>query len=206
MKDERPECGEDEWMKELKVTIMDLFGAGSETTSTTLMFAVFILSRNPSIQSDLRESISGENNEAYLNAFIQETLRFSCIAYMGIPHAAKADTRIGGYEVKKGTMVTLHLWDVLRNPDYFEDPDRFRPERFLEGGEFRPDSRCVPFLTGQRSCPGKTMALQELAIFLTVLVGKFEFRAVDELEEKPFDPKEGLILTCPSFRVKCIKR
>ncbi len=204
-----------EWLKELKVTIMDLFGAGSETTSTTLMFAIYILANDRKVQNDLYQNLKEATKSLeehdfdtgfespYLTAFIHEVLRFSCIAYMGIPHCARTDTRIGGYDIKAGTMLTLHIWDVLRDAKHFPEPEAFKPERFLKGDNL---SKCIPFLTGRRSCPGKAMALQELLIFIGALVRRFEFIAVQDGRSKIDPSKEGLILTCRPFQVRCVER
>ena len=109
-------------------------------------------------------------------------------------------------------MISLHLWDILHDPEVFPEPDRFNPDRFLDpvSGRFRPDPRCIPFLTGQRVCPGKVLALQELRVFLTGLISRFRFEPVSGsggLERlNRLKPVEGLILTCPKYRVICRKR
>ena len=109
-------------------------------------------------------------------------------------------------------MISLHLWDILHDPEYFPNPDQFNPNRFLDSnsGQFKPDPRCIPFLLGQRVCPGKVLALQELLIFLTGLVARFRFEPVPAngglAELDKLNPVEGLILTCPKYSVMCKKR
>ena len=120
-------------------------------------------------------------------------------------------TEFAGYTIKKGTMISLHLWDILHNPEYFPNPDQFNPDRFFDPitQKFKPNPRCIPFLLGQRVCPGKVLALQELLIFLTSLVTRFKFEPVDPIGLADLDklePIEGLILTCPNYKVLCRNR
>jgi len=85
------------------------------------------------------------------------------------------DTQVSGHSVPSDTEILVNLWSALMDPEVWKDPDQFRPERFLdqEGKVFNRDL-VIAFALGKRACLGKALARQELFLFLTGLLQKFD--------------------------------
>ena len=76
------------------------------------------------------------------------------------------DTEVRGFVIPRGATVFGNLYHVMRDPDYWQRPDDFLPERFIDSdGQFRPDERVVPFSVGKRQCPGQQLAEKEFFLF-----------------------------------------
>nr|AIL94124.1 cytochrome P450 CYP3036A1 [Tigriopus japonicus] len=175
-------------LQNLEAGVLDLFIAGIETTSTALVWSCLILVTFPEIQEKVYQEIQknvGSNRlpsmddkakMPYTEAVMQEILRFSCIAPLGIFREADRDVKVGDYFLPKGTVVFSHLYAIVNDPKVFPNPERFDPTRFLdENGQFKRNDKNVVFSTGKRDCLGKTLAIAELFLFLTGLVQKFQF-------------------------------
>jgi len=201
-------------------TLMDLFGAGSETTSSILYFAFNYLVRYPEMQARVHAEIDTvigsrapllEDRVAmpYTDAVIHEVLRHSCIVYT-TPHATTEEVVLGGtgYVLPAGTAVYANVWWIMNDPAHWEQPEAFRPERFLDAeGRFRKNERCIPFLIGKRYCLGQQLAQHELFLFLTGLLQKFSFRTnLSRPELVNTQPEVGFMHTCPAYQVLLAER
>ncbi len=197
----------------LQRSIMDLFGAGSETTATILCFAFNYLIRYPEVQKKIQEeiiSVVGDRTPElddrsvmpYTDAFIHEVLRHSCIVYT-TPHATTEEVNLNGYTLPKGTAVYANIWWIMHDPNHWDKPAEFNPARFLdEQGQFRKNDRCIPFLIGKRYCLGQNLAQHELFLFLTGLLQKFSFRThLEDPSMVDINPIVGFMHQCPDFRV-----
>ena len=112
----------------------------------------------------------------YMNATIFEVQRMSATAPGVLPHRTLADTTLEGYDIPKDTVVLVNVKAILRDPDFWTDPDDFRPERFLnESGQIIKPEPFIPFGIGKRICLGETLAKRELFIFSVVMVQKMSF-------------------------------
>ncbi|KAK4802528.1 hypothetical protein SAY86_000731 [Trapa natans] len=126
----------------VKALVSELFIAGSDTTSTTIEWAMAELLRNPKVLEKARQEIltvvglqrpiqeSDINNLPYLQAIVKETLRLHPATPLLIPHKAKHDVEVLGYVVPKDAMVMVNVWAIARDPSNWTDPLEFRPERF----------------------------------------------------------------------------
>ena len=167
---------------------MDLFGAGSETTSSILSFAILYLIRFPDIQEKLQaeiESVLGCRSAMledrpqmpYMEAVIHEVLRHACITYT-VPHATTEEVVFHGFTIPAGTSVYANVSWIMNDPNHWEEPEQFKPERFLDpAGQFRKQERCIPFLVGKRYCLGQQLAHHQIFLFLTGLLQNFSFSA-----------------------------
>jgi cytochrome P450 family 135 len=167
---------------EIHDELLTLLVAGHETTATALSWAVERLIRHPDKLGRLREEVEA-GEEAYLTATIQETLRLRPVI-VGVLRRLTEATRLGGYELPAGVTVVPSIHLVHRDPTIYPEPDRFRPERFLETppGTYT----WIPFGGGVRRCLGAAFAQQEMAIVLRELVGRRTIRPTDPAAERPF--------------------
>ncbi|TKW22174.1 hypothetical protein SEVIR_4G212000v4 [Setaria viridis] len=174
----------------IKAVILDLFAGGSETTSTTISWAIAELMRNPSVMQKVQEEVwhavqdksrvSEDDlvNFHYLKLVIKETLRLHPAAPLLIPRECQEPCQILGYDVPKGTYVFVNAWAIGRDPKYWDEPEAFKPERF-EGVAFDysgTDFRYIPFGAGRRICPGATFALANIELNLATLIFHFDWK------------------------------
>ena len=143
----------------------------------------------------------------YTMAFIHEVLRITSINFIGTPHMNMKAAKVGNYEVPAGTTVFAFLWYIMNDPEYWQEPRQFRPERFLtESGEFVKDERLIPYLVGRRQCLGMALAQTEMFLFFTAIVA--EFRLEGSLANPLPDPKPtmGFVMGCPEYQVNLNQR
>ncbi|XP_054851607.1 cytochrome P450 2W1 [Eublepharis macularius] len=168
--------------------VLDLVMAGTETTSTTLQWAVLLMMKYPKIQCKVQEEIktvleSGrlptfEDRKCmpFANAVIHEVQRFVNLL-PHVPRCTAVDTHFRGYFIPKGTMVIPSLTSVLLDKTQWETPDQFNPNHFLDAdGNFVKKEAFLPFSTGRRNCLGESLAKMELFLFFVGLFQRFTFR------------------------------
>jgi cytochrome P450 len=165
---------------EIRDDLITLILAGHETTATTLAWIFDLLLHHPdALRRVQAEAVSGE--EAFTTAVINETLRVRPPA----PFTARVAAQpfpIGGYRVEAGTRLVVHIIAINRNPQVYEHPNEFRPDRFLGS---RPETYAwVPFGGGIKRCLGAAFSMRELITVLHVLLGEGEFSAVDDSPER----------------------
>ncbi|KAK4295179.1 hypothetical protein Pmani_032235 [Petrolisthes manimaculis] len=180
-------------MSHLKANILELFLAGSETTSNTLLWGIYLLASNPDIQRKVQEELDqvvGREHTPtlqhidslpYTTATIYEVQRMADLIPFSVPHETTENATIGDYNIPKGTCVMFNLSHGLKGSKYWQDPKQFSPQHFLtdDGKVVKPD-HFLPFGYGKRVCLGESMARLELFLFLTTLVHKFWWRLSDD--------------------------
>jgi len=175
---------------------MTLFLAGHETTAQMLGWTWYALSRNPHAEAKLHEELHGVlagrasgvedfPRLPYLRAVMNEVLRLYPPAYI-LARETMEPCELGGYEIPVGSTVVISQWIMHRDPRYYDDPESFRPERWLDGLQDRlPPGAYFPFSAGPRRCIGEGFALLEAAIVISLLAQKFKFRLVPGVEIVP---------------------
>ncbi|XP_056299215.1 steroid 17-alpha-hydroxylase/17,20 lyase [Pseudoliparis swirei] len=170
------------------MTAAEAFGAGVETTSTTLRWLLVYLLHHPEVQErvqkELDEQVGGarpvcvadRGRLPYLDCVINEGLRIRPVSPVLIPHTAMADSSIGGHAVRRGTRVLVNMWAIHHDPEHWDRPDLFHPDRFLDAGGRRVSPSCfLPFGAGPRVCVGESLARLELFLFLSSLLQRLSF-------------------------------
>ncbi|XP_029002913.1 cytochrome P450 2J6-like isoform X1 [Betta splendens] len=186
----------------LALCCVDLFLAGSETTSKTLQWGLIYLINNPHVQVKVQAEIDrviGQNrrpnmadrpNLPYTDAVIHEVQRMGNIVPLNGFRMATRDTTLGGFFIPKGTSVMPNLTSVLFDPTEWETPDTFNPGHFLDAeGRFVRREAFLPFSAGKRACLGEGLARMELFLFFVGLFQRFCFSTVDGVELRT----EGII-------------
>ncbi|XP_072049222.1 cytochrome P450 2J4-like [Amphiura filiformis] len=172
-------------------SVVQLFVAGSETTVTTLRWCFLYMIAYPDIQSRVQDEIDSvvgrksfpkvNDKLPFTEATIMEVQRIASIVPLGVPHIAATDTTLRGYFIPKGTMIMPNLWAIHHNKDKWDEPEKFKPERFLDSnGDLCHQTEYVPFSTGRRACLGENLAKMELFVFFTHLLHQFSFWKSDE--------------------------
>ncbi|NXQ35157.1 CP2J2 protein, partial [Alaudala cheleensis] len=178
--------------KHLIACALDLMFAGTETTSSTLRWALLFMAMHPEIQARVQAEIDAvigqarppaledRNHLHYTNAVIHEVQRKGNVIPFNAPRMATQDAYVDGYYIPKGTILMANLSSLLRDKDEWKTPDNFNPEHFLKDGKFWKNECFQPFSMGKRSCLGELLARSELFLFFTSLLQRFTFQAVPD--------------------------
>lgn len=167
--------------QELRDELMTLLVAGHETTASELAWAFERLARSPAVVARLREEIEAGEEDAYLTATVQETLRRRPVLPNAAPRLVKQPVEIGGWAYPPGACVVPNTYLIHHDPEIYPDPYAFRPERFLD--EVPGTYTWIPFGGGRRRCLGASFATLEMQIVLgTVLAESAVSPAGDGLE------------------------
>lgn len=188
---------------------------GFDTTSTGIMFTIFMLGQHQDIQERVYEEVNCISNDdmnvtdysawKYLDCVIKESLRL----YPPVPYISRKvvrETKVGKLLLAKDTEIAIHIFDIHRDPKHFPDPERFDPDRFIpENTINRHPYAYIPFSAGLRNCIGQRFAMLELKIFIAAIVKHYKIIPVTKREDLKF--KAGLILrTNHDLLVKFEKR
>ncbi|KAM0937807.1 putative isoflavone 2'-hydroxylase [Dioscorea sansibarensis] len=205
MQDEDPEQVPDVFIRH---SIGQLLVAGTETSSVTMEWAMSLLINNTetlkkvSAEIDLHLGHGSILEEGdlhklpYLQAVVTETLRLKSSAPLLLPHESSQDCTVGGFHIPKGTMLLVNAWKIHRDPELWEEPCKFKPERFLNN-EGKEKWKTMAFGLGRRRCPGEGLAMRVVTLVVGILVQCFEWESVDD---KEIDMDEGVGLTMPKAK------
>jgi cytochrome P450 len=182
---------------QLRDEVITLFLAGHETTALTLSWTWYLLSRHPEARAALEaevDAVLGGRPPAsadlprlpFAEAVVTESLRLYPPAYV-LGREAVEDTEIGGFPVPRGTTVFMSPWVVHRDPRHFEEPEAFRPERWLDGLARRlPRGAYLPFGGGPRLCIGQSFAMMEAVLLLAAVARRFRLTLEPDVPVTPF--------------------
>ena len=212
--------------EDLLGSVIDILFGGIDTTSNTMQWVIYMMARNPDKQAILRQevlSVLGEQKHAspdtiaqmpYLRAWVRETLRLYPPVTILIRISNK-DLILSGYHIPAGTELHLLPYQMSRDENVFEEPNAFRPERWLRGKkvslqnskvvEVKEVFSSLPFGFGRRMCIGRRIAELELHLLLARIVQQFEIRyPADADDVEPFF--RGLMIPDRPVRVKFVDR
>ncbi|KAM7275295.1 hypothetical protein ACFE04_017161 [Oxalis oulophora] len=209
---DRGTLGIDFTLDNLKAIILDMFLAGTDTTSTTVEWAMTELVRNPStmkkVQQEVRREIGSklsiDKNDivsmVYLKCVIKETLRLHPAAPLLAPRESPSTStvKLSGYDIPPKTKVYINAWAIQMDPILWPEPDKFKPERFLDcnvdftGNDFT----LLPFGSGRRGCPGIQFGMVQVEIALANLLCWFNWKLPPDESIETMDMSEtfGLVV------------
>ncbi|XP_047941657.1 premnaspirodiene oxygenase-like [Salvia hispanica] len=169
----------------IKATLYDIFIGGTETSSTTIDWAMVELLRHPEamakaqaeVRRVLNENNDGSHTFKYLKYVIKETLRLHPPAPV-LPRACTDEQVINGYTIPEGQKVLFNIWAMHRDPEYWEDPEKFEPERFenISVDFLGGDHQFLPFGGGKRMCPGITFGTTTVESVLAQMLYNFDWK------------------------------
>ncbi|KAH6833480.1 cytochrome P450 [Perilla frutescens var. hirtella] len=195
----------------INVIVFEMFTAGTDTTTSTLEWAMAELLRHPEalgkVQAELRAVIrAGEKVEEeildelpYLKAVIKETLRLHPPLPFLVPHKAMDSCNMLGFHIPKETQILVNVWAIGRDPKTWKDPLEFNPERFLDP-EAAPDYKghhfeFIPFGSGRRICPAVPLAARVLPLALGSVLHCFDWVLAGGMKPAEMDMKERMGIT-----------
>ncbi|GIX83792.1 cytochrome P450 18a1 [Caerostris darwini] len=199
--------------------VMDLFGAGSETVRTSILWFIYCMAAFPDVQKrvqkEIMEVLGSERRPEYLDlksmpythAVIMEIMRWKTIVPLNLMHCTVADTTVGGYDIPKGTIVIANFGNVHHDPRYWKEPEKFKPERFLseDGKSVVKSSNFMPFSLGKRVCPGESMAYMEMFLYFTSILQKFDIAFPDGMKPT-FEAKLTITYRLEPYMIRFLSR
>ncbi|XVE94993.1 hypothetical protein REPUB_Repub02eG0058300 [Reevesia pubescens] len=203
LQEQEPENYKDETIRSL---MMVLLLAGTDTSAGTLEWAMSFLLNHPEVlkkaQTEMdkvvgRSRLMEESDLAnlpYLHFIISETMRIKPVGPLLIPHESSKDCVVRGYHIPRGTMLLVNTWAIHNDPNNWQEPTKFNPERFegLEGSKVA--FKLMPFGSGRRRCPGEGLAMRMVGLTLGSLIQCFEW---ERIGKEMVDMMEGPGLTMP---------
>lgn len=189
----------------IKAVILDIFSAGSDTSSTAIEWAISELLKNPremeKAQAEVRRVYHGKGNVdetklhelKFLKAVIKECLRLHPPAPLLVPRESSQSCLIDGYEIPPKTKVIVNAWAIGRDSKYWEDSDKFYPERFLNSSiDYKGlDFEFIPFGAGRRICPGITFGTAVVELTLAQLLFHFDWKFPTDMKPEDLDMTEA---------------
>ncbi|XP_047327983.1 cytochrome P450 78A5-like [Impatiens glandulifera] len=182
---------------DMVAVLWEMIFRGTDTVAILLEWILARLVLHPDIQAkalaEIETTIGSSRavmesdipNLPYLQAIVKETLRMHPPGpLLSWARLAIHDTHVGQYFVPAGTTAMVNMWAIAHDKGIWSEPEEFRPERFIEQdvSVMGSDMRLAPFGSGRRVCPGKTMGLATVHIWLAVLLRNFEWTSKDDVD------------------------
>lgn len=189
----------------IKGFILVMFVGGTETSSAVLEWAMSLLLTHPDALHKVRAEIDNRVGLArlmdesdlaklpFLRCVINETLRLYPPAPLLAPHYSSEDCTVSGFTVPRGTTLLANAWAMHRDPQIWEEPEKFKPERF-EAIDGEREPKFVPFGIGRRACPGANMGLRTVSMALGALIQCFEWENI-QADKMDMSPGRGNVLS-----------
>ncbi|XP_047332822.1 cytochrome P450 81Q32-like [Impatiens glandulifera] len=202
LQESQPQYYTDEIIK----NIWEIFITGTQSSSITIEWAMAALLNHPEKLEKARieiDSCVGPSRLVdetdiyklpYLQAIISETLRLFPPAPLLVPHMSSDDCQVAGFDVPRGTMLIVNAWAIHRDPSIWDDPNAFKPERFMSGETKGEAYKMLPFGMGRRACPGSVLGQRVVGLTMASLIQSFEWKRVDG---KEIDLMEGKGIAMP---------
>lgn len=193
----------------MRSVLLDMFVGGTDTSYTTVEWAMAELLTHPSVMKKLQEEVrrvvglkskvekDDINQMCYLTCVIKEALRLHPPLVLSIPRESTASAVVGGYHIPAKTRVLTNLWAISRDPKIWDSPNEFIPERFLNSSvDFRgKDFEFIPFGAGRRGCPGLAFGVISVEYILINLLYWFDWELAGGANNVDIDMTEAFGLS-----------
>ncbi|XP_043804422.1 methyl farnesoate epoxidase-like isoform X2 [Apis laboriosa] len=203
----------------LLILCLDLFLAGSKTTTDTLSTTLLFLSLHSEwikiLQEEL-DNVVGRSRSPTLEdysslpimeSFLAEIQRFLILAPLGVPHKTTKDVILNGYSIPKDTIVLLDFHSAHNDQAYWDHPEEFRPQRFLDtNGRFCQNNANIPFGLGKRRCPGEMLARTSLFLYFAYVIHYFDIEISPEHGKPDPNGYDGFTISPKSYYLKITAR
>ncbi|XP_051017989.1 cytochrome P450 2B1-like [Acomys russatus] len=204
----------------LVISLLSLFFAGTETSSSTLRYGFLLMLKYPRVAEKVQKEIDqvigsrrlptldDRTNMPYTEAVLHEIQRFADIIPLSLPHRVTKDTVFRGFVFPKNTEVYPILSSALRDPQYFAQPDTFNPDHFLDAnGALKKNEAFMPFSIGKRMCLGEGIARSELFLFFTAILQNFSVVSPVDPQGISLTPKDsGVCKIPPGYQIRFLPR
>ncbi|XP_044278275.1 cytochrome P450 2D14-like [Varanus komodoensis] len=203
----------------LTLIVIDLFGAGTETTSSTILWGMIYMVFHPEVQKRVQEEIDtvigklrspvmeDQLSMPYVSAVIHEIQRLADIVPLAFPYITYKDAEVGEFVIPKETLVVSHVSSVLKDETMWEKPHEFYPEHFLDAeGRFVRREAFLPFSLGRHVCPGEQLAKMELFLFFTSLLQHFTFCLPENCPRPSVERVFAITISPSPFQIRAIPR
>lgn len=192
----------------LEGSTLNFYSASTNTVRTAVLWDLYIMASDPDgLQARVQREIDSalgrhkspdwddRRNMPFTMACILEQQRWRTATPIGVPRAAERDTLIGGYHIPAGTVVIPNLWSLHNDPKYWHNPSQYDPTRFLNPDGTKVNDKqpaFLPFSMGKRGCPGQTLALMEIFLYVTGILQRFTVLP-EEGVTLSFDAEDALL-------------
>ncbi|KAM3327268.1 6,7,8-trihydroxycoumarin synthase [Capsicum chacoense] len=188
-------------LDDIKGILMNVFVAGSDPSAAAIVWAMTALIKNPKVmkkvQNEIRETIGDKGtvneddirNMSYFKAVIKETFRLYPPSPLLIPRESMEKSTLEGYKIPPRTIIHVNSWAIARDPEIWENPEEFIPERFLNSDiDFKGQNyELIPFGEGRRRCPGMTLGVAVMELALSNLLYAFDWELPSGLKKEDID-------------------
>ncbi|XP_019196625.1 PREDICTED: cytochrome P450 83B1-like [Ipomoea nil] len=185
----------------IKAVLMNVFIAGTDTSSAVIIWTMTALMKDPRVmnlvQSEIREFVGKKSKVdeediqklSYFKAVIKESLRLFPPSPILVNRESLSKCTIDGYEINPKTLIIVNNWAISRDLEYWENPDKFYPERFLDSNvDYKGQNfEFIPFGAGRRTCPGITLGVASSELALANLLYAFDWELPSWLKKEDVD-------------------
>ncbi|KAM6552644.1 hypothetical protein CsatB_013406 [Cannabis sativa] len=189
----------------LYAIMFDIFAAGTETSSTTVEWAMSEMMKNPTTMKKAQEEVrevfnrkgivdeSGLGEMKYLKSVVKESMRLHPTFPLLLPRINQVKCEINGYEIPTKTQTLVNVWTIGRDPEYWTEPEIFKPERFLDNSiDFKGNNfEFIPFGGGRRICVGMSFGLISVEFSLALLLYHFDWILPNGMKHQDLDMIES---------------
>ncbi|KAL5753688.1 hypothetical protein ACOSP7_021908 [Xanthoceras sorbifolium] len=195
----------------IKAIILDMLAAAMDTSAATIEWTLSEVIKYPRIMKKMQnelENVVGRDkmveesdldNLEYLDKVIKESLRLHPVAPLLVPHESREDCIVNGFHISKKSRIFINAWAIGRDPDAWNDPNNFYPERFvgtnidLRGRDFQ----LIPFGSGRRSCAGMQLGLTVVRLVVARLIHCFDWELPNGMVATELDMTEhfGIVIS-----------
>ncbi|KAL3360122.1 hypothetical protein AABB24_016561, partial [Solanum stoloniferum] len=189
-------------LEDIKAIVMNVLLAGSDTSAAAVIWTMTALMKNPKamkkVQEEMRKSFKKKRdilneddiqNLPYFKAVIKESFRLYPSVPLLLPRESMEKSILEGYEIQPGTIIHVNAWAIARDPEIWENPEEFIPERFLNSDiDFKgQDFELIPFGAGRRGCPGIALGVASMELALSNLLYAFDWELPCGMKKEDID-------------------